>query len=306
MPTNPMLSPARELVATNAAHFPNESAEYRAARNELLAEEIEVRRHVERVAAQRRALPRGGEVPHDFEFASETGPIRLSSLFGDKDTLMVYSMMYGPARMAPCPSCTSFLSSWNGTAVNLRERSAIAVTARSPIGRLLDYKKQRGFANLPFVSDMSGNYTRTYVNADDADVPGFSVFIRRDGKIFHLLQRRNERRDGRPRPGSARRSRPRPTLADAGFDAGRPRHRLVSEAPIQPQVAGWLTSAEAATAIEFGAPHFSRRLGMVGAFDLSRRAPTSLSPELPTIFQDRLLLVTITHHRAQGHYCSCT
>lgn len=185
MPTNPMLSPARELVATNAAHFPNESAEYRAARNELLAEEIEVRRHVERVAAQRRALPRGGEVPHDFEFASETGPIRLSSLFGDKDTLMVYSMMYGPARVAPCPSCTSFLSSWNGTAVNLRERSAIAVTARSPIGRLLDYKKQRGFANLPFVSDMSGNYTRTYVNADDADVPGFSVFIRRDGKIFH-------------------------------------------------------------------------------------------------------------------------
>jgi predicted dithiol-disulfide oxidoreductase (DUF899 family) len=148
-------------------------------------EEIELRRHIERVAAQRRALPRGGEVPHDFEFVSETGPIRLSSLFGDKDTLMVYSMMYGAERTAPCPSCTSFLSSWNGTAVNLRERSAIAVTARSPIGRLLDYKKQRGFTNLPFVSDMSGEYTRTYVNPDDADVPGFSVFTRRNGTVFH-------------------------------------------------------------------------------------------------------------------------
>src|ERR1700722_11662505 len=97
MPMNQTLSSARELVATNTAHFPNESAEYRTARNELLAEEIELRRHVERVAAQRRALPHGGEIPHDFELVSETGPIPFSSLFGDKDTLMVYSMMYGPA-----------------------------------------------------------------------------------------------------------------------------------------------------------------------------------------------------------------
>jgi predicted dithiol-disulfide oxidoreductase (DUF899 family) len=185
MPVNQTLSPARKLVATNTAHFPNESAEYRTARNELLAEEIELRRHLEHVAALRRALPSGGEVLHDFEFISEAGPIRFSSLFGNKDTLMVYSMMYGPERKAPCPSCTSFLSSWNGTAVNLRERAAIAVTARSPIERLLDYKKQRGFANLPLVSDISGDYTRTYVNPDDADIPGFSVFTRRNGRTFH-------------------------------------------------------------------------------------------------------------------------
>jgi Bacterial protein of unknown function (DUF899) len=53
------LSPARELVATNTAHFPNESAVYRTARNALLVEEIELRRHIEHVAAQRRALPAG-------------------------------------------------------------------------------------------------------------------------------------------------------------------------------------------------------------------------------------------------------
>ena len=81
--------------------------------------------------------------------------------------------------------CTSFLSSWNGTAANLRERLAIVVTARSPIDRLVAYKEQTGFANLPFVSDMSGDYTRTYVNPDDADVPGFSVFIRRNGAVLH-------------------------------------------------------------------------------------------------------------------------
>ncbi len=57
MPVTQTLSPARKLVATNTAHFPNESAEYRAARNGLLAEEIELRRHIEHVAALRRALP---------------------------------------------------------------------------------------------------------------------------------------------------------------------------------------------------------------------------------------------------------
>jgi len=181
-----ILVPAKELVAKNKAHSPNESAEYRAARNALLVEEIELRRQLERVAAQRRELPAGGEIPQDFHLVGESGAVRLSSLFGDKDTLMIYSMMYGRQRKTPCPSCTSFLSSWNGTAVNLRERVAIAVTARSPIERLVEYKKQRGFANLPFFSEMTGEYTRAYVTAEDADIPGFSVFTRRDGKIRHF------------------------------------------------------------------------------------------------------------------------
>jgi predicted dithiol-disulfide oxidoreductase (DUF899 family) len=180
------LVPASQLAATNKAHFPNESAAYRSARNALLVEEIELRRHIERVASLRRELPPGGKIPQDFEFVSETGPVSFSSFFGDKDTLMVYSMMYGPQRNSPCPMCTSCLSGWNGTAVNLRERAAIAVTARSPIERLSEFKKQRGFVNLPFFSDPSGDYTRAYVSADDADVPGFSVFTRRDGSIFHF------------------------------------------------------------------------------------------------------------------------
>ncbi|HLH03980.1 MAG TPA: DUF899 family protein [Bryobacteraceae bacterium] len=180
------LVPAEQLAAANRAHFPNESAEYRAARNALLVEEIKLRRQLERLARQRRALPLGGEIPKDFEFASETGPVRFSHLFGDKTTLLVYSMMFGPQRKAPCPSCTSFLSSWNGTAVNLRERVAIAVTARSPIDRLLAYKQERGFLNLPFYSDTSGEYTRAYVSADDADIPGFSIFTKRGGLIHHF------------------------------------------------------------------------------------------------------------------------
>ncbi|MGC2661921.1 MAG: DUF899 family protein [Bryobacteraceae bacterium] len=186
MPDTPILSPAPQLAATNKIRHPNESAEYRAARNALLVDEIELRRQLERVAAQRRALPPGGEIAKDFELVSETGRIQFSSLFADKQTLLVYSMMFGPQRKSPCPMCTSFLTAWNGTAVNLRERVAMVATARSPIERLIEYKQQRGFANLPFVSDMSGEYTRSYVTAEDGDVPGFSVFTRRDGTIRHF------------------------------------------------------------------------------------------------------------------------
>ena len=61
-----ILVPAAELAAKNKAHFPNEGPEYRRHRNALLAEEIELRRHIERVAALRRALSPGGEIPEDY------------------------------------------------------------------------------------------------------------------------------------------------------------------------------------------------------------------------------------------------
>jgi len=138
-----ILIPAAELAAKNKAHFPNESPEYRQSRNALLTEEIELRRHIERVAALRRTLPPGGVVPEDYSFEGRDGMISLARLFGDKDTLVIYSMMFGPQRERACPMCTAMLTSWEGTARNLYERVALAVTARSPIERLLDFKKER-------------------------------------------------------------------------------------------------------------------------------------------------------------------
>jgi predicted dithiol-disulfide oxidoreductase (DUF899 family) len=181
-----ILIPAAELAAKNKAHFPNESPEYRQDRNALLAEESELRRHIERVAALRRALFPGGGMPEDYTFEGHDGAIRISQLFGDKDTLVIYSMMFGPQRERACPMCTAMLTSWEGTARNLRERVALAVTARSPIARLLKFKKERGWQNLQVYSDTKGDYTRAYVNADDGDVPGLSIFTRIDGTIRHF------------------------------------------------------------------------------------------------------------------------
>jgi predicted dithiol-disulfide oxidoreductase (DUF899 family) len=180
------LTPSKELAAKNKAHFPNETADYRKIRNALLAEEIDLRRNIERVAELRRKLPLGGKIPEDYAFQSENGPVRLSDLFGGKQTLAVYSMMFGPQRASACPMCTAMLTSWDGTARNLCERIALAVTARSPIERLLDYKRERHWRNLQLYSDTSGNYTRTYVSADDGDIPGLNIFTRHNGDIYHF------------------------------------------------------------------------------------------------------------------------
>jgi predicted dithiol-disulfide oxidoreductase (DUF899 family) len=186
MTTNQQLVPAKELARKNQVRFPNESAEYRQARDALLAEEIELRRHIDRVAAQRRALPPGGKVTGDYRFVGEDGPVSFADLFRDKETLVVYSYMYGPQRERPCPMCTSQMSAWDGEAPDIGQRVAFVMVARSPIERLVAFKTERGWRNLRIHSDTSGAYTRDYVSAEDADVPAFNVFTRRGGTVRHF------------------------------------------------------------------------------------------------------------------------
>ena len=181
-----ILKPAAELALTNKTRHPNESAEYRRAREALLAEEIELRRHIERVAEMRRALPPGGEVTRAYEFSGDSGKVTLPELFGNKQTLVIYSYMFGPQREKPCPMCTSFMSTWEAKLPDVEQRIAFAFVARSPIERLIEAKKARGWTRHKVYSDTSGDYTRDYVSATDADMPGYSVFTRRDGVIRHF------------------------------------------------------------------------------------------------------------------------
>jgi predicted dithiol-disulfide oxidoreductase (DUF899 family) len=175
------LKPAAELARSSGFRFPNESAEYRRAREALLAEEIELRRHIERVAEQRRALPPGGEVKKNYAFEGEEGPLNFAGLFGNKDTLVVYNYMYGPQRERPCPMCTSLLSAWDGEVPDILQRVALAVVARSPIERLKAFKRERGWHYLPLYQDISGEFSRDYhaLTKDGGDDAAFNVFTRR-------------------------------------------------------------------------------------------------------------------------------
>lgn len=186
MTSETRLVPATELASRNRAGFPNESAEYRQARNALLAEEIELRRHIERVAEQRRQLPPGGEVTKVYRFEGEAGPVTLADLFADKSTLIIYSYMFGPQRQRPCPMCTSLMASWEGKVPDIEQRVALALVARSPIERLVEAKKARGWTQLKVYSDSDGSFTRDYVSAEDEDVPAYTVFTRRNGTVRHF------------------------------------------------------------------------------------------------------------------------
>jgi predicted dithiol-disulfide oxidoreductase (DUF899 family) len=187
MPAPQELKPAREM-ALSSHRFPNESAAYREARTSLLVEEIELRRHIERVAAQRRALPRGGVVPENYAFVGEKGPVTLAQLFGRKDTLITYNWMFGVSRKRPCPMCTSMLSALDGEMPDIFQQVAFAVIASSPIERLTAFKKERGWRYLKLASSAGNRFNHDYaaevLGGDDH--PAFNVFMRSNGAIHHF------------------------------------------------------------------------------------------------------------------------
>ena len=147
--------PADQLARESPIRIPNESVEYRAARKALLAQEFELRRQIERVAAMRRALPPGGPVTGDYRFETEDGPSDLAGLFGDKQTLVVYNYMFGPERKRPCPMCTNLLDAWDGNADDITQRVSLVVVARSPLERLAAVKRERGWKNLRLASALT-------------------------------------------------------------------------------------------------------------------------------------------------------
>src|SRR5919197_6767591 len=147
--------------------YPNESADYRKARNALLDEEIALRAHIEAVAAKRRALPAGGEVPQDYVFDRIGGnsmpeKVKMSELFGPHDTLILYSFMYGPERELPCPGCTHLLDGLDGAARHVGFRAAFHVVAKSPIARLAAWAHERGWNHLSLLSTAGNSYDADY------------------------------------------------------------------------------------------------------------------------------------------------
>jgi predicted dithiol-disulfide oxidoreductase (DUF899 family) len=189
--------------------FPGESDEYRRERNRLLETEIELRQAIERVAAQRRALPPGGNVPDDYCFEAARGgdEVRLSELFSPaKNTLVIYSFMFprysGDTRPAavegettawplpetPCPSCTSILDGLDGAAPHLAQRVNLAVVAKSDPDRIGSFARERGWRNLRLLSSRNNTYNRDYhaETAEGEQLPILNVFVREAEHIRHF------------------------------------------------------------------------------------------------------------------------
>ena len=186
------------MAELHSFRFPGESDSYRRARNNLLQAEIELRRRVEEVAALRRQLPLGGEIPEDYVFdegstdhgdSQNVRQVSLSQLFQPgKDTLALYSFMFGPKMKAACPMCTSIIDGLNATAVNAGQRMNLAVVAKSPPERLRAFARERGWNHLRLLSSYGNNYNRDYYgeNAEGGQQPSLNIFVRRAGMIHHF------------------------------------------------------------------------------------------------------------------------
>ena len=180
------LRPATELAAASKP-YPGDSADYRRARTALLAEEIELRRHIERVAEQRRAMPLGGAVG-DFTFRDKNdAALKMADLFGDKDTLVTYTWMFGPQRPRPCPMCTAFLDAFDKPSRTIMQRVGFAVLGRSPVARQLSAARDRGWQHLQFFR-CTDDFARDYraLGPQGEEYPALDVWVRRDGRVHHF------------------------------------------------------------------------------------------------------------------------
>jgi predicted dithiol-disulfide oxidoreductase (DUF899 family) len=192
--------------------FPGESAVYRAARDRLLEQEVELRRAMEAVAASRRELPPGGVVPDDYVFrgrgeGGEHTDVRLSELFAPgKDSLVIYGFMFPrdpsderpgpvggetallPLSEGPCPSCTALLDQLDGAAEHATQHVNLAVVAKSPLERILTFAEERGWRRLRLLSSAANTYNRDYLGetAEGFQRPMLNVFQRDGETIRHF------------------------------------------------------------------------------------------------------------------------
>jgi predicted dithiol-disulfide oxidoreductase (DUF899 family) len=187
--TDHQLAPSGELAAKRTPPFPGESVEYAKAREALLAEEIEVRRHITRLTEHRQALPPGPTIDTDYRFLDGNGDdVGLADLFGDHDTLITYFWMYGPQRERPCPMCTNWLGGVNGNATDIEQRAALKILGRSPVERQRAFAVERGWRNLHFVQTVGDDYANDLGLLDDEgnESPALVVF-QKDGGTVRLF-----------------------------------------------------------------------------------------------------------------------
>lgn len=194
------LKPA-DQIAKRKRPLAGESEKYAAARKALLAEEIEVRRHLTRLSEQRMALPEGPLVEKDYRFRDANGEeTGLAGLFGDHDTLISYFWMYGPERERPCPMCTNWLGGVNGNAADVKQRAALKILGRSPVERQIAFARERGWHDLDFVQTVGDDYALDHAGLDVEngwEFPVFAVFRRHEDGVryFYVAEMPSEAAD---------------------------------------------------------------------------------------------------------------
>jgi predicted dithiol-disulfide oxidoreductase (DUF899 family) len=172
------------------------------ARKQFLAKEREFTHLRDDLSRQRRELP-WERVEKNYEFQGPSGKQTLADLFGDRNQLVVYHFMFGPGWKEGCPSCSFLADQFDSIAPHMAQRdTALVAISRATLPEIEAFKKRMGW-KFTWVSsngsDFNYDYQASAKKTDDGKVyynyavgefpseelPGASVFYRRDGEIFH-------------------------------------------------------------------------------------------------------------------------
>jgi predicted dithiol-disulfide oxidoreductase (DUF899 family) len=176
----------------------SESPEYRAGREDLRVAELELMRHRERVAEQRRQLPEG-PVVDDYAFiegpagldAGDTPArtVRLSELVSAPDrALVVYHFMYGKRQTSPCPMCTMWIDGFNGVANHVAQNVDLVVVAAADLATLRAHARARGWDQLRLLSCGDSRFKYDLGSEDDEGNQDSTVSVftgDADGAVRH-------------------------------------------------------------------------------------------------------------------------
>ncbi len=132
-----------------------------AARKDLLEQEKELTRAIDRLNTARRQLPMV-RIEKDYRFTGAEGEIGLPDLFGNHPQLIVQHMMFGPEAETCCSGCAAMADGASHPRVLAQlagRNTAFAAISRAPYPRLRAVQKARGWT-FPWYSshDSEFNY----------------------------------------------------------------------------------------------------------------------------------------------------
>jgi len=180
-------------------------AEWRQAREALLAEEKEFTRLRDKLSARRCELP-WERVEKSYVFEGPRGPETLADLFAGRSQLIVQHLMYPPEWENPCKSCSFWADQHDAIMPHLNARDVTLVAvSRAPLARIEAFKQRMGWKfhwascarndfNYDFHTsfwpdDLAAgpvDYNYRELKTGMTDLPGYSVFTRGQGAdVFH-------------------------------------------------------------------------------------------------------------------------
>ncbi|NKY54219.1 DUF899 domain-containing protein [Nocardia vermiculata] len=180
-----------------ATHEVGTREQWRAAYEDLRAEEKALTRRTDELARQRQALP-WVPVTKEYRFDTNAGSKTLAELFDGRSQLIIRHFMHGPKTPQGCPGCTFETDNLVGAVPHLAHRDVTFLLAsRSPLATLNEYKARFGW-DIDWVSMGDNGFNDDFYEImqipspkrpgdmlDVMELMALSCFALQDGTVYH-------------------------------------------------------------------------------------------------------------------------